>query len=422
MVALADQSRGTVAMLHYAGPPGIGGVEATIAAHAHVFAADGWQVRVLAGSGSAPTPSIDLRINPAFGSRGAPLETINRELAVGICSAAFADLVDQTHQHLVAALAGVTVLIVHNVLTLHKNLALTSALWRMHQNHQLPTTLVWAHDFAWLDPLYQPELHAGEPWELLRRPWPNVRYVVVSPDRRGMLAELFGIPEGDIAVVTPGVDLATLLKLEPTTVALVEQLNLLAYWPLLLLPARITRRKNIELAIQIVAGLRQQLLDPCLIISGPPGPHNPTNAAYLADLQALRHTSGTKDAVIFLYETLTDDHGQPQPVSDAMLADLFRLSDGLLFPSRSEGFGMPIIEAGLVGLPIFCSSIAPFRETANTAANYFDLNADPATIAKMIATTLAADQRALFRRQVRQEYTWDALYRRAILPMLEGYD
>lgn len=88
-----------------------------------------------------------------------------------------------------------------------------------------------------------------------------------------------------MAVVTPGVDLASLLKLEPATLALAEQFDLLAADPLLLLPARITRRKNIELAIAIVGAHAPQAR---LVVTGPPGPHNPANALYLAELQALR--------------------------------------------------------------------------------------------------------------------------------------
>ncbi|MFN8477283.1 MAG: glycosyltransferase [Kouleothrix sp.] len=76
----------------------------------------------------------------------------------------------------------------------------------------------------------------------------------------------------------------------------------------------------------------------------------------------LRDAAGGHDTVIFLYEQYCDANGLPRPVSDAMLADLFRLADALLFPSAYEGFGIPIIEAELAGIPIFCSDIAPFRE------------------------------------------------------------
>ena len=151
---------------------------------------------------------------------------------------------DEIAPRLEEALAGTDVLMVHNVLSLHKNLALTAALRSLHDAGRAPAILAWCHDFAWRDPLYQPELHPGQPWDLLREPWPGVRYVVVSADRRGILAELLGIPASDIAVVTPGVDLAGILKLEADTAELVARHGLLEADPLLLLPARITRAQE----------------------------------------------------------------------------------------------------------------------------------------------------------------------------------
>lgn len=407
-----------VAILHFAGPPTIGGVEATMAAHALVMNRRGVSVRIIAGSAGAIHPDVATMTMPELGSRGEIVETVNRELARGEISQRYHTLVAQIVDWLREALAGVDVAIVHNVLTLHKNLAFTAALEHLHHEGNGPRILAWCHDFAWLDPLYQNDLHDGEPWNLLRRPWPGVHYVVVSHDRRSMLAELLGVPLDDIVVATPGVDLESFLKLEPDTVALVRALDLLAAEPLLLLPARITRRKNIELAVAIVGAMRNAGARPKLLVTGPPGPHNPTNALYLAHLQQLRAESGADDGVVFLYETFVDEHGAPRPVSDAMLADLYRLADGLLFPSKYEGFGIPIIEAGLAGVPIFCSDIAPFRETAGPAAHYFGLDAPPAQIARHVLDTLAADHRAAFRGRVRRIYTWEAIYTQIIEPLI----
>jgi glycosyltransferase involved in cell wall biosynthesis len=408
----------TIAILHYAGPPYVGGVEITMAAHARVLVADGHTVRMVVGQGGELGPGVTLYTLPELRSRGPLLELLARELAAGEVSLAFAALVERLAGQLSDVLAGVDALMVHNVLSLHKNLAFTAALWRLHAAGRLPRLLAWCHDFAWLDPLYTPELHPGEPWDLLRQPWPNTHYVVVSEDRRAMLAGLLGLAPEAISVVTPGVDLAGLLKLEPETVVLNAQLGLVEADPLLLLPARITRRKNIELAIAVLGALRQQRPAARLVITGPPGPHNPANAAYLSELLSLRQSSGAGEGVIFLYESFTDEAGRPRPVSDAMLADLFRLCDGLLFPSRYEGFGIPMLEAGLSGMAIFCSDIPPLRATAGPAASYFQLDESPEQIAQTIAATLSADARLALRRQVRTMYTWEAIYRRAIAPLL----
>lgn len=409
----------SIAILHYAGPPYVGGVEITMAAHAQVLARAGHEVRIVVGKGGDLGGGIQTIPLPELDSRGAPVEAINRELAAGVVSPAFADLVERLVELLAQALAGADVAIVHNVLSLHKNLAFTAALRRLVADRRIPRLLAWCHDFAWRDPLYTPELHAGYPWDLLREPWPATRYVAVSEDRRAMLADLLGLSPAQVAMIPPGIDLAAFLKLEPATAALAAALDLPAGATLLLLPARITRRKNIELAIRVTAALREQGHAARLVITGPPGPHNPTNATYLAELQALRESSGAGEAVVFLYERFTDAAGQPLPVSDAMLGDLYRLADALLFPSRAEGFGIPMLEAGLSGIPIFCSDLPPLRATAGPAATYFHPDDPPDQVARRIAAALAADRRSQLRRHVRTSCTWEAIYRREIAPLLE---
>lgn len=410
----------SIAILHYAGPPGLGGVEVTMQQHARLLAADGHRVRIVVGSGSLFHPEVEVITDPCFGSRGVEIERVNRQLAIGEVGPDYITLRERITTALAHALHDVDVAMVHNVLTLHKNLALTEALYNLHAQGLPRRILAWCHDFAWQDPLYIPELHPGKPWELLRQPWNDVHYVVVSHDRRALLAELLGISATAITVVTPGVDLPAFHKLEPDTQVLIRNHDLLAGAPLLLLPARITRRKNIEQAIAIVGALKSLGLDPKLVVTGPPGPHNPSNAAYLADLQALQQSSGAGDAIVFLFAAYTDDQGRPRPVSDAIVADLYHLADALLFPSRAEGFGIPMIEAGLAGLPIFCSDIPPFHETAGDAALYFDPQGDPVTIAEQIAAALHTDTRYALRRRARLHYTWEAIYQHTIAPLIDG--
>lgn len=58
-------------------------------------------------------------------------------------------------------------------------------------------------------------------------------------------------------------------------------------------------------------------------------------------------------------------------VTDARLAKLYAGSDVFLFPSFSEGFGWPVLEALATGLPVVASSSAPsLREIAADSALY----------------------------------------------------
>lgn len=75
-------------------------------------------------------------------------------------------------------------------------------------------------------------------------------------------------------------------------------------------------------------------------------------------------------------------------VSAEMIAGLYRVADALIFPSRYEGFGLPVLEAMQRGLPVISSQASSMPEVAGDAAVYFDPD-DPAQMAAAIRTVLA---------------------------------
>ena len=405
-----------VAILHYAAPPIVGGVESTIYHHARLLAGAGYAVRVIAGRGEPFHSQVTFHHIPEVDSRHPEVLAVGEALAEGQVPPAFTSLRDRLTDRLCPLLAETDACIVHNAITLHKNLPLTAALRRL-ADEGVTRFIAWCHDFAWQDALYIPDLHSGEPWDLLRTSWPGVRYVVVSTHRREHLAALLDLAEDQVEVVNPGVDVAEFLKLEPITRRLLEKLDLLAAAPLMLLPARITCRKNIEFAVRVTAALIHHKPQATLIVTGPPGPHNPSNVAYLEALQALREELGVTARVYFLYEH--GDNGRPLHVSDAMIADLYRLADLLLFPSRREGFGIPVLEAGLVRLPVFAAHIPSVQESAGNLAYLFDPEGDPATVAEAIAAHLSGDRAYQLRRHVLSQFTWQAVLERHLLPLIQ---
>jgi len=98
--------------------------------------------------------------------------------------------------------------------------------------------------------------------------------------------------------------------------------------------------------------------------------------------------------------------------------DLYAVADALLFPSEREGFGIPILEAGLARLPIFCSDIPPFRESAGTHAHYFALDDSPRAIAVRLADFFAEDSRYQLKQRVLHDYVWERIFSERIEPML----
>jgi len=399
-------------LLHYAAPPVVGGVESVIAHHARLMADAGHIVRILAGRGGQFDERIPVVSLPLVDSRHPQIEAVKGMLDQGLLPPEFERLVSQIHATLSQACVGTHILIAHNVCSLNKNLALTAALNRLLQSPKSPRLILWHHDLAWTTPRYRAELYEGYPWDLLRRDWPGATQVVISEHRQRELAQLLGVALEHIRVIPNGLDVRRFLKLEEQTVALIERLDLLSSAPLLLLPVRITPRKNIELALRVLACLRIELPEARLVVTGPLGPHNPANRLYFDRLLGLRAELGLTGAAHFLAE-----HSSTY-LPDAVIADFYRLADGLLLPSREEGFGLPILEAGLSGMPIFCADIPALRELGGEQRRYFSPDADPQQVASMIAQALAQEKNLRLRWRVRREFTWERIFQAHIAPLL----
>jgi glycosyltransferase involved in cell wall biosynthesis len=76
-------------------------------------------------------------------------------------------------------------------------------------------------------------------------------------------------------------------------------------------------------------------------------------------------------------------------ISDAQKAWAFRQCAGFVFPSFTEGFGLPPIEAMQFGKPVFLSRLTSLPEVGGDAAWYFD-DWDPAAMRSVVEQGLQA--------------------------------
>lgn len=108
-------------------------------------------------------------------------------------------------------------------------------------------------------------------------------------------------------------------------------------------------------------------------------------------------------------------------VGDALLVDLYASCDFLVFPSRYEGFGLPVLEAMKCGAPLLISRAASLPEVAGEAAFYFD----PDSVEEIISAFREASEnpeavaeKVRLGRERARGFTWE----RAAREVLELYD
>ncbi|WKZ36949.1 MAG: glycosyltransferase family 4 protein [Anaerolineales bacterium] len=401
-----------ITLLHYSAPPVVGGVESVMDHHARLMARGGHQVQVIAARGRQVDSHIRFTSIPLVDSRHADILSMKEELDRGRVPGSFESAVGRIEAALSEHLQDTEVLIAHNVCSLNKNLALTAALFNISQRQKDLHMILWHHDLAWTTPRYLPELHKGYPWDLLKTAWKGVTQVTISDMRQDELAGLMKLKKSDIIVVANGVDVNRFFKLEEETQTYIAKTGLLDANPLLLLPVRITSRKNIELALNTLVHVRKAYTDAQLVVTGPLGPHNPANVKYFEKLAALRRDLGLSGAAHFLAE-LTDEY-----IPDAVISDFYQLADALFLPSFEEGFGIPILEAGLAAMPIFCSDIPPLRKLGGEFASYFIPEEDPETVGRMIVEKLDGNMVLGMKSFVRSNFIWDRIYKMKINPLL----
>jgi glycosyltransferase involved in cell wall biosynthesis len=379
-----------LAIVHYTAPPVVGGVERVIGEHARRLSDRGYDVRLVAGRGDCERiPELD-SCHPA-------VESVTRALAAGDrCPEAFERVCARIRDRIQPLLADRDLVIAHNVLTMPFNLPLAHVLVGLG-----PPLLAWTHDLAWNEAEYAGYRRPGHPYDVLHRPQPGTTYVAISKLRQRELACTLGLCPEAIAMVPNGID-AVSSDISPRTRDLLRRAGCEGAWPLLLVPARITPRKRLALAVAAAAMLRERHPNLRLLVTGPPAPHSIDDQSYATRLKALRARLGLSETVCFLHELgETPQH----LVDDGIMSDLYRVADCVLLTSESEGFGIPALEAGRARVPFVTTDIEVLREITEGAAYFFPPDAGPAEVAAAVEKALSAPVIRLHR-HVLATYDW----------------
>jgi glycosyltransferase involved in cell wall biosynthesis len=206
------------------------------------------------------------------------------------------------------------------------------------------------------------------------------RVLTVSPYARAQLAKARIAPLEAITVIPNGVD--HILRCAPDD-AVLDALGLLGR-AFVLAPASVQAHKNIKVLLKAAASFQDDLR---LVLYG---------AASRADFAAAG--LHVPDAVILTGR-----------IEDGALRSLMQAALAFAFPSLTEGFGLPPLEAMLLGAPAILAEDGPMPDLCADAAVYVASD-DPAAWAGAISRMKADDAHraavsAAGRAQA-QTYTW----------------
>jgi glycosyltransferase involved in cell wall biosynthesis len=263
-----------------------------------------------------------------------------------------------------------------------------------------PRQVVTIHDLAFrLMPETAP--HAVPWWRraVERAVTQSARVIVPSTTTKRDLVALYGVDDRRVAVIPLAVDHARYRPQDADAVAGVrERLGLPERYALFL---GLDRRKNLAAVLEAFEWLPRSGR-PALVVAGArpwePDARDPTEDALA------RAAPDVRARIVRLGYV-------PERLKPALVGG----AAALVYPSRYEGFGLPVLEAMATGTPVVASNVSSIPELTDGAALLVDPE-DPPAIADAVARVLddGAVRETLRRAGIARAsaFTWDETARR----------
>ena len=189
--------------------------------------------------------------------------------------------------------------------------------------------------------------------------------IAVSETTKKDIMDFWGIPEGKISVVYQGCD--PLFK-QPASQELKEEVRRKYGLPAtyILYVGSIEERKNLMLLVEAAAMARTR----CPVVAV--GRRTP----YADQVVSWAERHGMAGRLMML-------HGVPSPDLPA----IYRMASLFVYPSRFEGFGIPLLEALNAGVPVIGATGSCLEEAGGESSLYVSPD-DPAALAEAIDRVL----------------------------------
>lgn len=370
-----------MAIVHFTGPPAIGGIESLMARQCAVLARLGHQAVCVVGKGRG-VEGVELvqipLIDPANGD-----VTVSRHALGDVPPTHDHPLVRELLARLESALGGCTDCWIHNALTVSLNPFLTCALHALIRRRPEIGWVTWCADISSTSRFVHSQV--GDPGEVPADVSNRLTWVAISETRRAELGTALGIPSHRIQVVHPPLDVVDWLDVGTEAQSVIAATRLLESDLIVLVPAKALPHKCLDRAVRVGSLLARQIPSVRMIVTAASSAHEPTLSLLVRDrLRRAIRDARVEDGVRLLPDLLGRDP------TDRTVGELMQLCDVVFLPSAEEGFGMPLLEAAACRAPVVCTDIPVFREVAHDSALYFREEWNDERVASLITTTAGA--------------------------------
>ena len=200
--------------------------------------------------------------------------------------------------------------------------------------------------------------------------------IASTPDEGQELINSYGADPDRVAIVPPGVDLATFRPLDRS-----EARAKIGYGPgpLLLFVGRLERLKGVEIAIRALALLEGRKHPNLRLLVLGEDAHRDSEESEKDRLKAIATSLGVRDRVDF-----------GGSVAHHELPYFYSAADVCVMPSYNESFGLVALEAQACGCPVVASGVPGLRSVVrDDVSGYLIDGNDPAAYAERIGRLLS---------------------------------
>jgi len=243
---------------------------------------------------------------------------------------------------------------IENALSIPLNIPLGVALKEIAEETKIPI-IARHHDFYWERPYFCQYTNIPK---ILNTVFPpklnNIIHICITKIAKDALKERRGI---DSYVIPNTIDFDSLQGVDNYNRDFREHFGLKKGQFLFLQPTRIIRRKRIERAIEIVAAMNERFKNSnVLMITGPPiyG-----DISYVEDVVTRARELNVE--LIFAQSRIGLRRKLKKNAKIYSIYDAYVHCDVVTFPSDTEGFGNPILEACAYKKPLFVNRFPVFR-------------------------------------------------------------